>query len=236
MSDGSTSAPGLAAHLADLVRHLDVGDRPMDPSRLVDLAVRAVPGGRCAGITFIPQHGSPTTMAASSDLPEKVDALQYRFDEGPCLQAIEDNDLVVADDLAHDQRWPKFAPECVAAFDVHSMLGVRLMLAGGDRAALNFYAHSPGAFGDLSADTAALFAPFVALSVDMTHHRDRAEALRAELTVSRQVGIATGMLMALHLLTYDQAYERLSQAGARLGGRLEDVAAFVAANGRLPSL
>lgn len=236
MNDQSTSVTGLTAHLADLVRHLDVGDRPMDPSRLVDLAVRAVPGGSCAGITFIPQHGSPTTMAASADLPEKVDALQYQFEEGPCLQAIEDNDLVVADDLALDPRWPKFGPECVAALDVHSMLGVRLMVAGGNQAALNFYAHAPGAFGDLSAATAALFAPFVALSVDMTRQRDRAEALRAELTVSRQIGIATGMLMALHLLTHEQASERLAQAGARLGQRLEDVAEYVAKNGGLPPL
>jgi hypothetical protein len=175
-------------------------------------------------------------MAASEDLPEKVDALQYRFDEGPCLQAIEDNDLVVAEELAEDPRWPKFAPECVATFDVHSMLGVRLFLAGGERAALNFYARAPHAFDARSEEIAALFAPFVALSVDTTLHRDRAEALRSELTVSRQIGIATGMLMGRHLLTYEQAYDRLSEAGARLGARLADVAAHVAETGELPPL
>jgi GAF domain-containing protein len=74
-----------------------------------------------------------------------VDEVQYGADSGPCLDALRRGEVVAADDLATDTRWPDFA-----SFAVAHRLGSSLSrpLRVGDRTigALNLYAHEPAAF------------------------------------------------------------------------------------------
>jgi hypothetical protein len=109
------------------------------------VAVTATIVGRdvSASLTVLPGRGAPRTLAATDQLPRDVDALQYSLREGPCLEAIETDDVALTGDLRHDDRWPSFGPACAAQFGVYSMLGVRLMLDGPERGALNLYAPTP---------------------------------------------------------------------------------------------
>jgi GAF domain-containing protein len=53
--------------------------------------------------------------AAVSDARMKhLEELQIRHQEGPCISAFEDKQLVSADDLAQEIRWPAFSPHAVA--------------------------------------------------------------------------------------------------------------------------
>lgn len=70
-----------------------------------------------------------------------------------------------------DERWPAFGPAC-AAMGVRSMLCVRVLLVGSDRAALNFYSVTPSAFDDLDAGVASIFGPFAAMAINQVV-RDR---------------------------------------------------------------
>ena len=51
-----------------------------------------------------------------------LEELQIRHQQGPCISAFDDKELIRAEDLIHDDRWPNFSPHAVAR-------GVRAVLA-----------------------------------------------------------------------------------------------------------
>ena len=206
----------------------------MDPHLVVEVAAEAIPHASDCAVTLTPNAGFPRTIAYTGAVPLDVDAIQYATRQGPCLDALDQHDLAVVDDLTTDGRWPDFARRCTAETPVRSMVSVRLLLDGRDRAALNVYAESPGRFEGLDVDVATMFAPFVALSVQSALHEGRLANLESALQTNRQIGTAIGILMAHRLLTSEQAFELLRQTSQNLNRKLHDVAAEVTLTGTLP--
>jgi len=60
--------------------------------------------------------------AVSDDRMRHLEELQIRHQEGPCIAAFEDKELVRAEDLSQEERWPTFSQHAVAQ-------GVRAVLA-----------------------------------------------------------------------------------------------------------
>jgi len=60
--------------------------------------------------------------AVSDDRMKHLEELQIRHQEGPCISAFEDKELIRAEDLTAEQRWPDFSQHAVAR-------GVRAVLA-----------------------------------------------------------------------------------------------------------
>src|SRR2546421_2919408 len=60
--------------------------------------------------------------AVSDDRMRHLEELQIRHREGPCIAAFEDKELVCAEDLTTEERWPVFSEHAVAR-------GVRAVLA-----------------------------------------------------------------------------------------------------------
>src|SRR5271163_5056811 len=60
--------------------------------------------------------------AVSDERMRHLEELQIRHQEGPCIAAFEDKELVRAEDLTEDMRWPSFSKHAVAR-------GVRAVLA-----------------------------------------------------------------------------------------------------------
>ena len=206
----------------------------VDSARASQLAAQLLPHSDHCGITLIRAKGAPRTIASTDDLPEAVDALQYRLREGPCLDAAEADAVVMADDLATDRRWPLFAPTCVEETGVRSMLSLRLAVRGSDRAGMNFYATATRAFDDLDVHVGSILATFAALAVEAElHERDTAN-LEAALRTNRQIGMAIGILMATERVTEDDAFGLLRQASNHLNRKLVDIAEHVHLTGRLP--
>jgi AmiR/NasT family two-component response regulator len=58
--------------------------------------------------------------------------------------------------------------------------------------------------------------------------------LHTALQASRRIGVAIGVLMARHLVTYEQAFGMLAAASQHLNRKLRDIAAEVAETGELP--
>jgi hypothetical protein len=209
-------------------------DRALEPTEIVDLAARAVPHTIGAGLTLIRRDGRPTTLAASSELPERVDAIEFETGEGPCLDAVGDDDITTVDDLAHDDRWPRFSERAVRETPIRSMFGVRMLLGGEDRGALNFYAPEPRAFTDLDLGIGAVFSALSSLALQHAIERRKNVNLEIALSSSRQVGMAMGILMSSRLLTVDQAFDELRFASQHLHRKLRDVALDVTDTGVLP--
>ncbi len=65
------------------------GGEVSEPTCLITVAaVETVSGCDHAGITIVRRHGGVSTPAATDEVPEAVDAIQYEAGEGPCLEAI----------------------------------------------------------------------------------------------------------------------------------------------------
>jgi GAF domain-containing protein len=207
----------------------------LDAAGLVAITATLVGREAGASLTVLPKRGSPRTLAATDQLPRDVDTLQYSVREGPCLEAIETDDLALAEDLRTDRRWPNFGPECAARFNVHSMLGVRLLLDGPERGALNLYACPPHAFTENDADLATTLAPFISVVLQNELYARKITDLETALSSSRNIGTAVGILMARHLITSDEAFTRLSRTSQQLNRKLRDLALQVELTGDLPA-
>jgi transcriptional regulator with GAF, ATPase, and Fis domain len=217
-------------------RFLDEVSGPLDPVDIVRQAAEAIPHAAAAGLTLIRGSDQPQTLAATSDLVDQVDAIQYETGEGPCLEAIEDNDITTSNDLARDVRWPKFCARAVDETPVRSMFGVRIFLGDQDRGALNIYATEVNAFGELDVGIGAIFSTLASLALKNALEQQKAEHLTTALESSRQIGMAMGILMSSKLLTPEQAFDQLRTASQHLHKRVREVAEDVMQTGELPAL
>jgi GAF domain-containing protein len=201
---------------------------------VVRFAAQAVAASEDASLTIIRGGQRPQTLGGTSELPYRVDAIQYETGQGPCLEALTEHDIARADDLATDPQWPRFAARAVTDTGVRSMFGVRLLLDGTQRGALNFYARQPGVFADIDLALGAIFATHASLALLNATHQAEAEHLQLALDSNRQIGIAIGILTARQLCTPDQAFDHLRAASQHLHRKLRDIAEHVTLTGELP--
>jgi ANTAR domain/GAF domain len=234
MAENAGYDPGH--ELADFARRFldEWGGRVLNADDVVDFAAHTVPHAIGAGLTLIRRDGRPTTLAASNELAARVDAIEYECGEGPCLDAIEHDDINVVDNLATDGRWPKFATRAIAETPVRSMLGVRIYLGDNERGALNFYAEELDAFTPLDVGIAATMSTVASLALQHATEQQRSANLQVALESSRQIGMAIGILMSSRLLTADQAFEELRRTSQQLNRKVRDVALEVNETGALP--
>jgi hypothetical protein len=212
----------------------DGADQPFTQQRLVEFAVRGIPGAEYASMTVIDGHRPPRTTAQSDELASQWDQLQYEYGEAPCLEAAVTNGFELVSDLRTENRWPLFARAIVDLTPVRSMLSFRLFLTDENRAALNLYATKPGAFTEQSTATGSMFAAYASMALIAAARHDKANHLTRALETNREIGVAMGILMANGKLTSPQAFDQLRTASQNFNRRLHDIAADVALTGALP--
>ena len=188
---------------------------------IIDLAVATVPGCEHAGISFIHRR-KISTPAASDAVALRVDAVQFEVDQGPCLDAMLDDQIYKSDDLATEDRWPLFANRVHAETGVRSMLGLRLFARSQTMGALNLMSSRPAAFDDDSLSVAALFATLAAIALRAAQAE---ESLQLALKSRDVIGQAMGILMERHRITDKEAFARLALVSQHSNVRLKDVAA-----------
>ena len=213
----------------------DGADQPLTQQRLVEFAVRGIPGADHASMTMVTGSRRPRTIAGSDELPYQWDELQYQYGEGPCLEAITTNGVELCPDLRTENRWPLFARAIVEQTPARSMLSFRLFLTEQNRAALNLYATRPGAFTDETTATGAMFAAYASMALLAAARHDTANHLIRALETNREIGLAMGILMATGKLTSQQAFHQLRTASQDLNRKLRDIAADVALTGAVPA-
>lgn len=234
MPDDLTSL-AVAEEFARLARVLGAAASPEAAEAAVTrAALTVVPGCDDAAISLVDRHGGVVTTAATSDVPLRVDALQYATRQGPCLGAIREEPVCAVADLITDTRWPEFSARAAAETGVRSMLGFRLFVEEDVLGALNLYSVTPSAFDERAVARGTVLAAHAALAVTDARNRARCANLDEALQSSREIGIAIGVLMARRLITRDAAFALLRDSSRRSHRKLRDVAAEVADTGRLP--
>lgn len=195
-----------------------------------------IPGAEMAGITRAREDGYET-VAPTSEVVSKVDSIQYELSSGPCVDAAEQGSTFRIDNLPEDPRWPEFGPRASSETGVLSMLSFRMYFEDEEYvAALNLYATRPAAFDDDAVAVGLLVATYGALAVTSARRAARIENLERALTSNRDIGVAVGVLMGLHRVTRDQAFDLLRLASQSRHRKLADIASDVAETGSLDAL
>ncbi len=195
--------------------------------------IRAVSGAEHSAITR-GRPGKFKTVGETSDVPLKVDAIQYELGYGPCIDAIIDNTTYYCGDLAHERRWPGFGQRAVDEVGIRSMLSFRMFLEDDDLiAGLNFYSSKPDAFDENAQMTGLLLATHGALALSALRRGETAAHLARALESNREIGVAMGVLMSQHKISREQAFNLLRITSQHTHRKLSDIAADVADTGTL---
>jgi GAF domain-containing protein len=233
------SAGDLSALFAEIGQELNVADDGnLVLQALVRLAARRVDGAEYAGVSVGRAGARFATVAATDDVVNKTDAIQYELGSGPCVDAIINETTFNVGDLRSDPRWPKFGARCVERTGIVSMLSMRFYVED-DReliAGLNMYSREPKAFDEHSEALAHLLATHGAVAVARATAEKKSRNLLEALKNSREIGVAMGVLMAGEKITRDQAFDLLRMASQRTHRKLAHIAAEVADTGELPSV
>ena len=202
--------------------------------RLTALSLRIVSGAEAAGITCVTKDGYESA-AATSEVAERVDQIQFEVGSGPCVDAAVQEKIFRTDDLRTDPRWPEFGRRAADETDVLSMLSYRLFFEDDDdlAAALNLYSTKAGAYDAVSELAGLAVSTYGAALI--TSRRRKTEILHLEraLTSNREIGAAIGVLMAQHRVTREQAFDLLRMASQNRHRKLVDIARDVVDTGTL---
>jgi GAF domain-containing protein len=193
------------------------------------MAVRLVGGDLSCAMTMR-SRGRPMTVACTDPVAEKVDAVQYELDHGPCLHAMRDGHMVKIEDTADKARWPEFERRA-AAQGVRSCLALPLTSEGNRVGALNLYARRARAFGQEQARRAAAFAEnasgALTLAIRLASHAALIEQLQSSLVSRAVIDQALGIVMARERCTQARAFAILRTTSQNSNVKLRDVATAI---------
>jgi GAF domain-containing protein len=239
LTTSDASRPALARLFtelgADLVRAESI-DAVL--SLLTRRAFELIPSAEHAAISR-GRRGQFETVAATSDLPPRVDQIQYRLGSGPGVDAMVEHSAFRSGDLENDGRWPEFGREAASRYGIHSMLAIRMFVENDDlRASLNLYSSAGDAFDESDETTATLLATHGALALTAARRREKISNLEFALSTSRHIGAAMGILMATQKVTDEQAFDLLRIASQATHRKVTDIAEDVVRTGvlELPEL
>jgi len=200
--------------------------------RVVDLAIRTIPGCDAAGVTLVTDE-RPRTAAYTDQRTLAVDRAQYDIGDGPCLDAIRRRQVNRVDVEGAEDRWPAFT-KAAAAESIRSFLAAPLLVHKEPLGALNLYSRQRAGFDALDEAFISLFsnqaAASVANSLRYTDIASLARQLEEALASRAVIEQAKGVLMARHGVDSEQAFSLLRHQSQHQNVKLREVAHDVVAS------
>lgn len=211
----------LASDLSTLARHLQHLATPEAVlTEIVQAAIALIPGTDQGSVTHVIGRRRIEHRAASSDLPKQVDRLMSDVGQGPCLDAIWEQQTIRVDDLAAETRWPLFSQRAVE-LGARAMLSFQLFVDRDTLGALNLYSATPGAFTDESEHIGLLFAAHAAIAYADAQHSGHLEAaIQSRTTIATAIGI----LIERYQLDRPRAFAVLTRFSQQSNRKLHAVA------------
>jgi GAF domain-containing protein len=216
--------------MAALLRELTAGliassDFDAALAQLARTSRDAIPGVTWCGVTIL-RAGEPASVAASDSQRGDLDRLQYGAD-GPAMTAIRRREMVLAEDLRTETRWPGWTEQALA-LGVHGVLSAPVDIDEQVIGSINLYSRQPGVLTGNRQLTAMLFAEHAGLLLAAVRDRAREAALASELattlTGGEAIGQAIGVIMSQRGCPAPEALQVLRTAAAALSIPLREVA------------
>lgn len=110
-----------------------------------------------AGVMLADDSGSLRFCSTNNDVLRKLEDLQIDLDEGPCLLAYRSGEIVLADDLRDDPRFPSFGPRAIDA-GMAAVYSFPMRLDQQVIGALNLYAEAARTFTHDQVEVGGVFA------------------------------------------------------------------------------
>lgn len=186
-------------------------------------ATLLVPGCDHASV-MLQQRGQHVTVAATDDIAARIDALERRLRQGPCVDAITENIPQIDADLRTASQWPELARAVVETTPVRAVMGFRLAIDQHKVGALNLFSTTAGAFTTEAAAQAGVLAAFASVTATAVSRDQDIASLRAGLLSNREIGTAVGLLMGLEKMTADEAFDALRRTSQQMNLKVADLA------------
>ncbi len=210
----------LALRMAELARSTSL--RKVDDV-LADVTATAkelIEGVDVAGVLLVGKANSFETLASTSDLMFKLDDLQMRYGEGPCVEAALDEIVVRTDDFRNEPRFPNYAPQ-VVKLGVLSALSFKLYTADRTAGALNLFGFKPRLWDVEAETTGMVLAAHAAAAILASRQGDQ---LQSALSTRDRIGQAKGIIMERFGIDDVRAFGMLRQLSQDTNMKLIDVA------------
>ncbi len=213
-SSSDHGAEDLLGSVADTVTALadmltTITDVDSTVERICLDAVDSIDEAEAAAVTVV-RDGVPVTIYATDDAVRAVDDAQYDAGEGPCLEAIATQSLVVANASTPADQWPKFARRS-ADSAYRSFLSAPLAIDADYSGALNLYSRHDQSFSTVDA---AAMRIYVSVAVTALGAARRAAAAQAQVerllgAMESRAGIeqAKGIVMVMLNVTDEKAFD-----------------------------
>jgi GAF domain-containing protein len=216
-----SSSGDIAWAMSEAARSIEAS-RTLDET--LDSIVRAaqdtVPGFSHAGISVLHRDGAIETLAGTDELVWELDSVQYSLMEGPCVDAMQTEPIVVVNHARHAQRWPRYMPAAVEA-GLRSQLAVRLYLKDDTLGGLNLYSTDGDTVDPEAPEIASLFAAHAAIALG---HAREEHHLQEALGTRKTIGQAIGIVMQQHEIDEDRAFHFLLRVSSTSNIKLRTIA------------
>jgi GAF domain-containing protein len=191
-----------------------------------------------AGLILVAPDGDLRLMASSSEAMRLLELLELEAKEGPCVDCFRAGEPVVNQDLAEGNgRWPRFAPEALAA-GFHSAHALPMRLRGTVIGALNLFRTDEGSLDEADIDAAQALADVATIALLQHRAALDAQVLNEQLNHALNSRIvieqAKGVLAERTGSDMEQAFKRLRNHARNHNLRLADIARDVI-SGALPT-
>jgi transcriptional regulator with GAF, ATPase, and Fis domain len=211
----------MAVALAEAARTIHATVSTEEALDAVARAARAsVPGFDHVGVSISHRDGRIETLAGTDQLVWELDSIQYDLDEGPCVKAIRESAVVAAEDLRHDQRWPRYVPRAVEK-GVTAQMGLRLYTHEGTLGGLNLYSTTSRKIDPEAQLAAEVFATHAALALG---HARKESQLNDALASRKIIGQAIGILTERYRIDEERAFQFLVRASSTSNMKLREIA------------
>ena len=228
--DGSELFARVARELAEQV------DLPQTLKRICELAAQLTGASTVAIWSLSP--GGRVTVQASTDeqTGRSLDHILRMVGEGVACEVLASRGQITMTDRRAETRWPRYRAALEdRRLGICSALGFSLELAGRQLGALVLYSSQPHYFTDQVRQVASVLAEHASIALDAAIATNQNQNLQQALQSNRRIGMAMGILIALHHLEERQAFDLLRVASQNTHTKLRDVAEEVILTGAVPA-
>jgi GAF domain-containing protein len=134
--------------LERILAGLAAGDGGRSSTRLCEVATDVI-GASGAGVMLMSGDVPRGSLCTTDEVSAAIEELQYSLGEGPCVDAYQQDQVVLEPDLAGPRtpRWFAFTPKAVEA-GARAVFGFPLRVGAVRLGALNIYLDRPGPLSD----------------------------------------------------------------------------------------
>jgi GAF domain-containing protein len=191
------------------------------------------------GVSVVDDEGHLRPVTVTNELTTELEATEEQFQEGPCVDAFREGEIVAVDNLDNfTERWPQWTAQARAR-GIHAVLGVPLRVREESLGAMNIYAEGRRVWTQHEIRVARVLsdmaASYLANASDLQQSRRTSEQLREALESRIIIEQAKGILAAEGDCSVDRAFEVLRAHARRHGASLRSVSHAVVNLGLRPA-